>query len=237
MGEHQVTLDGGGGRLPTHHIGEELLLDYAAGATTEAVSLLIASHLALCPMCRGQLAELEQVGGALLGALPGEEPDDAGLEAILARLDEDDEEPTTPVVSMAAPVVAPEAGDGILLPEPLRSYVGTDLGRLGWKRRMRGLDECVLPVGGARVSLMRIHQGAAMPKHTHAGNELTLVLTGGFTDARGSYLRGDVAVTDQHVDHQPVADLDEDCLCLAVVDAPLRLTGRVTRFLNPFLRI
>ena len=76
-----------------------------------------------------------------------------------------------------------------------------------------------------------------MPKHTHAGNELTLVLAGGFTDARGSYLRGDVAVTDEHVDHQPTADWDEDCLCLAVVDAPLRLTGRMTRFLNPFLRI
>ena len=233
MGELEQTVDRGGGRLPTHHIGEELLLEYAAGATTEAMSLLIASHLALCPMCRGQLAELELLGGAMLDALPGEEADDGGLEAMLARLDDEDMGPVRP----AAPAADPPATDGILLPQPLRSYVGSDLSRLGWKRRMRGLDECVLPVGGARVSLMRIHQGAAMPKHTHAGNELTLVLTGGFTDARGSYLRGDVAVTDEHVDHQPTADLDEDCLCLAVVDAPLRLTGRMTRFLNPFLRI
>ena len=29
----------------------------------------------------------------------------------------------------------------------------------------------------------------------------------------------------------------EDCLCLAVTDAPLRLTGRFTRMLNPFLRV
>ena len=231
MGDFNRIHGGSSSRLPTHHIGEELLLDYAAGATTEAMSLLIASHLALCPMCRAQLAELELVGGAMLDALPGDDDDDAGLEAVLARLDRDEDGFDAP------PAPAPAAVDGIVLPEPLRGYVGKDVGALRWKRRMRGLDECVLPVGGARVSLMRIHRGASMPKHTHAGNELTLVLTGGFTDARGSYLRGDVAVTDQHVDHQPTADLDEDCLCLAVVDAPLRLTGRMTRFLNPFLRI
>ena len=44
------------------------------------------------------------------------------------------------------------------------------------------------------------------------------------------------AIADPHVDHQPQALGDEDCLCLAVTDAPLRLTGRFSRFLNPFLR-
>jgi putative transcriptional regulator len=66
---------------------------------------------------------------------------------------------------------------------------------------------------------------------------LTLVLAGGFSDASGHYLKGDVAVADPSVDHRPVADAGADCLCLAVTDAPLRLTGRFGRYLNAFLRL
>ena len=50
-------------------------------------------------------------------------------------------------------------------------------------------------------------------------------------------MRGDVAEADPSVNHQPVADPGEDCICLAVTDAPLRLTGPFGRLLNPFLRI
>ena len=76
-----------------------------------------------------------------------------------------------------------------------------------------------------------------MPRHTHDGSELTLVLTGGFTERGNHFLRGDVAVADSSVDHCPVADPGEPCLCLAVTDAPLRLTGPFGRLLNPFVRI
>jgi putative transcriptional regulator len=30
---------------------------------------------------------------------------------------------------------------------------------------------------------------------------------------------------------------DEDCLCFAVTDAPLKLTSRIGRLLNPFVRL
>lgn len=38
-----------------HHIGDDLLLSYAAGTLDEASSLLVATHLALCPHCRAQI--------------------------------------------------------------------------------------------------------------------------------------------------------------------------------------
>ena len=69
------------------------------------------------------------------------------------------------------------------------------------------------------------------------GNELTLVLAGGFTDGADHFLRGDVATADSHVDHRPVADADEDCYCLAVHDAPLRLTGSFAGVLNRLIRV
>jgi putative transcriptional regulator len=75
-----------------------------------------------------------------------------------------------------------------------------------------------------------------MPSHTHEGSEITLVLRGGFSDATGHYRRGDIAIADSEVDHRPRADEDEDCICFAVTDAPLRLTGPVARFVQRLLR-
>jgi putative transcriptional regulator len=75
------------------------------------------------------------------------------------------------------------------------------------------------------VRLLAIEPGKRMPRHTHEGQELTLVLQGSFADATGAYAKGDVATADASIDHQPQAGGRELCLCLAVEDAPLRLTG------------
>ena len=85
--------------------------------------------------------------------------------------------------------------------------------------------------------LLWIRASAAEPRHTHEGVELTLVLKGGFHDAHGHYRCGDVEGADKDVDHRPVADDDEDCLCLAVTDALLQLTSPLGRLINPFVKI
>jgi putative transcriptional regulator len=87
------------------------------------------------------------------------------------------------------------------------------------------------------ASLLRIVPGRAMPQHTHRGNEMTLVLRGDYDDESGHFAAGDLAVTDDTIDHRPVAGKMEDCIALAVTDAPIRLTGRFGRLLNPFLRM
>jgi putative transcriptional regulator len=37
--------------------------------------------------------------------------------------------------------------------------------------------------------------------------------------------------------HKPVAGVGEDCICLAVTDAPLRFTEFLPRILQPILKI
>jgi putative transcriptional regulator len=209
---------------PVHHPSDERLLDYASGASPEPVALLVATHLALCPGCRRATAELEAVGGALLEELPPEPVSDDSLARLLARLDRP--APAAPAVSSGDPI----------LPQPLRDYVGS-LDRVAW-RRFGPIAEARLLTGFDKLTtrLVRIRPGAAMPRHTHAGNELSLVLQGGFSDVTGHYLRGDVLEADSAVEHRPVVDRDEDCLCLAVTDAPVRLTGWFGRLLNPFIR-
>ncbi|MFM2045340.1 MAG: transcriptional activator ChrR [Pseudomonadota bacterium] len=231
---------------PHHHPSDELLVAYAAGNLGEAPSLVIATHLALCPDCRAEVRRLEAVGGALLDDLPVAPLDDDLLSAIFARLDEGDgdrggdghQAGDTATLTRPAPAPAVRNGRRPSLPEPLRGYIGGDLDAIRWTRLMRGVEEAEVPVGnqGAKGRLLRIKGGLAMPRHTHAGMELTLVLTGGFTDETGHYGRGDFAATDGTVDHKPVADAGEDCICLAITDAPLRLTGTFGRLLNPFIR-
>lgn len=217
--------------MPTHHVHDELLMDYAAGACGEAESLLIATHLAMCPLCRDAVDELDIVGGTLLDDLSPMAMSDGSLDAILNRLDED------PTDHPAAPVAAPMCGD-MTVPRPLRDYLDADLDALSWRPVMRGLEEYAVPIGtkASRTKLLRIGPGVAVPAHTHKGNELTLVLRGGFEDGRGHFLGGDVAITDSHIEHAPVADLGEPCVCLTVIDAPLKLTGKIGRLLNPFVR-
>ena len=87
-----------------------------------------------------------------------------------------------------------------------------------------------------RATLMRIGAGKGLPVHRHAGSEYTLVLAGGFADGRDRFDRGDVCVADPTVEHKPVADPDQPCICLVVAEAPVVLTGIFGRLLNPFLK-
>ena len=226
---------------PTHHPGDDLLIAYASGTIEEPIALLVATHLAFCPRCRKEVERLEALGGTLLENETAESVEADSLAAVMARLDEPAPEAPTPEAPKDAIVSAPHQAShdgGLRLPAPLRDYLGDGLDRLDWKS-YRGFDEAelLLETPGLRTRLMRIKAGTAMPAHTHEGNELTLVLTGGFSDEHGHFLRGDVAEADPSVKHVPVADEGEDCLCLAVTDAPLRLTGPIGRLLNPFLRI
>lgn len=222
----------------THRPPRELLLDYAAGNLAEPLALLVATHLTLCPESRREVSELEALGGALLETAEPESLSPDSLDRVLARLDEQKPEAET---AAAPPAPRAEPGDTAgpsRVPGPLRRYLGDGLDGTDWRRLGPSIAEAKL-LGDRpafKTRLLRIRAGAAVPLHTHEGSEYTLVLEGGFSDELGHYLRGDVSVTDSEVTHRPVADDDEDCICLVVTDAPLRLAGPFGRLLNRFVR-
>lgn len=115
--------------------------------------------------------------------------------------------------------------------ETLRDYVGRASADVPWRSVLPGVKEYVVSSeNGVEAKLYWIKAGRKMPSHTHEGQEVTLVLKGGFADTSGRYRRGEIAIADEDIDHKPVADMDEDCICFAVTDAPLKLTGPVARF-------
>lgn len=225
--------------LPGHHPDGVLLLDYATGAAPEGASLLVASHLTFCPACRAAVARLEDLGGAMIADLPPTSLAPGSLEAMLDRLDAD--VPMAPARPM--PVAAPPLDGELQPPGLLRDYIAARVapntaGALPWRKRGGPVAEITLSRPGARetIRLLRIRAGAAVPRHTHRGSEMVLVLAGGYSDPRGRYRRGDVTVSDETIDHRPVADADGDCICLWVTDAPLHFTGVLGRILNLFVR-
>jgi putative transcriptional regulator len=215
-----------------HHPPDELLLAYATGNIDPGHSLLVATHLQLCPVCRGDVAGFEDLCGRLLET---QEP----VPFLAPPLDPD----TAPVPADAAVVSAvrePPPPGGFRLPQPLRSVVGDDPDALAWSwlgGRLRQ-HRIHLPGGnGVQVRLLRIDGGGSLPLHTHEGDELTLVLEGSYFDRTGIYQTGDVQLGDDDILHKPRVAPGESCLCLSVSCGPIQMTRWPWRMLNPLLRL
>ncbi|WP_296016966.1 ChrR family anti-sigma-E factor [uncultured Agrobacterium sp.] len=216
-----------------HHISDELLLDYASGSLAESWSIAVATHLALCPKCRKRLDAMEMAAGALLrdAESAGEISDDQ-WRSMKHRLHAGQ-------AATANKATASRSSGTAILPEPLRSYAGGDIDTLKWKPLGPGAYHFPIPTrdGEAQVRLLRIPAGKPVPEHTHGGRELTVVLSGCFRDGQDVFYRGDLEEADEELTHQPIAGEGEDCICLAVTDAPLKFKSWMVRLVQPVLGI
>lgn len=217
----------------TYHPSDDILMSYAAGSLDEPTSILIATHLALCPVCRKQVSKAESIGGQLLNDVEPSKIDDGALDAVLARLDDGEGETITVSVPESA------GDDSLNLPRPLKDYVNGSAKNLPWRWLGPGVHYAPIApqANGPKVGLLRIAPGTRVPMHGHSGNELTMVLAGGYSDSTGSYKRGDVEYADDDLTHQPVADEGEECVCLVVTEGVLQPTGLIAKLVQPFFRI
>ena len=114
-----------------------------------------------------------------------------------------------------------------------------NLDKLQWKKVSRSLRIADLGRidGATEFSLYHISEGGRIPQHNHSGTEMTLVLQGGFSDESGAYHAGDFIVREAGDVHAPAALPGGDCICLAVLEAPLRFTHWHHRWLSPLLQL
>jgi putative transcriptional regulator len=212
----------------SHHPSDELMLDYAAGTMSPALELAIATHLTFCSYCRSTSGLMDSVGGQLLVDTAGTASSAQSFDTVMARISAEQVN--------ASAVAEP---DRAIFPRALRNALGSDLEGVPWKRLGMGAYHYVIPVNdpAATARLLRIPAGRPVPVHTHKGTELTVVLCGAFSDATGSYGRGDLQEADDTLLHQPHAAPAEDCVCLAVTQEPLRFESWAARLVQPFLGI
>jgi len=199
---------------------DALLASYCVGALDKPTHALVASHLLLSPVNRRFVSALEELAA-------GE------VERLAPSPLSDRDERRAAIFASAVPHTVPSSSS--VLPAPLLRIVGSDIPDLKWRKKLPGVREYRISESDrGEASLLWIEAGRRIPSHTHDGSEVTLVLAGAFSDVTGRYGRGDIAIAEADLDHRPLTGEGDDCLCFAVTDAPLRLTGPVGRILDHF---
>jgi putative transcriptional regulator len=207
---------------------EERLLAYAAGTLSPPESVVVAAHLALRPETARWVDDLQAVGGEILDAIEPAPVADDLLSRTLARLSASGE-------CVAQESVPESANDMVELPAPLRGYA---LGPWRWIGPDMHVRDVLAPRdGGCRVILLRIGSGRTTPVHTHAGVELTCVISGAYETDEGRFGPGDFEEADGEVHHRPRTVSAEPCLCVVALDGQIRLNGWIGRLLQPFVRL
>ena len=206
---------------------DALLVDYAAGALSQPLEILIETHLAMNPESAKTMQMLMQLGGILLDECePVSLSEDALHEVMLAIADD---------VEQVEELVKPH---NTFLPRPLSQYVPDLSCPESWRSAGIGImkHEVKFDVSEMKATIYRIQPNVAVPSHSHTGSEITLVLAGGFSDETGTYGPGDIAVQEAGGVHKPVADADGECLVFAVNEGDIRLAGPFGRVLNLLVR-
>lgn len=205
-----------------HHPAPDILVQYAAGALNAGAALVVACHVEVCAVCRGETDLWEAVGGAFLEDVAPSVMSRGALERVLARLDEGAPSQPEPVM--------PDYLRRFTLPKALQ------VKRVG--RRLRVTPSIwfapILPPGGGttRTYLVYAARNSRLAEHTHRGREFTHVITGAFSDPSGRYGQGDFALTDETITHNPTVTAESECLCLISAEAPMRLSGLTARILQ-----
>jgi len=210
-----------------HHPDAKILNEFAAGSLPLAQSACVSVHLHFCAHCQRQSRRLQQLGSIMFDELPPQEVDDSLLNSVMARLEE---EPPL--------AYSPESGKA-KKPALVERLMQGDYEDLEWQRMNAALQIARLRTGDPdnEFALYHIKAGGSIPKHTHRGTGSTLVLEGSFSDEDGIYHTGDFLERDASIAHSPTATQAGDCICIGVLDAPIKFTPWKYRLLNPCLKL
>lgn len=223
-----------------HHPNQETILSYAAGSLPAALAIVVGCHLQYCPACRVSVNAGEALGADLMMELSPQTLSARARESVLAQLNMDLREVAEVGQSRVletAESASVNAGAPEAIPRLLHQFLQEDsFDSLPWKKTLApGLKQIIINCDEGDVRLLRIAAGKKMPVHSHRGSEITMILRGGYSDSLGKFNAGDVADLDSATEHQPVADSDEDCICLAGMDAPLAFRGWLARLMQPIV--
>ena len=233
------------------------LTDYAAGTLPLSQALCVAVHLSFCPESRKQVEQLNSLGAIMFSDAVNDShnlhsnklsseyshDEDQSINQdlrtkVFDSIDNNDTKLQPPAVT-SSPSANDPSNKAELLPHCLSKLIPEGIDQLDWRRLGTALSVARLPAAddSREVALHRIKAGGRVSNHDHRGREVTVVLQGSFSDQNGLYLPGDFLVKEAGEEHRPIASEDGECICLSVLEAPVKFTGPLTGLINPFLKI
>ena len=209
-----------------HHPDQVTLAAFAYGSLDKARAFVTAAHMHTCPACRRMVSAYEESAGVILEDAPSAAMSMGASETMLSMILHGADE-----TRAAAQTTPPEVELATVL-----SSVKTGPWRwLGPGVHCRALTRA--PVDEPRLFLLKAAPGTSLPEHSHGGAELTLVLQGAYSHQGGRYAVGDVDEADASVEHQPIVDDGDTCICLVAMTGQMRFKGFLGRVLQPFFRV
>lgn len=207
-----------------HSTDAEMMAAHAAGTLPVGQHLVLSCQADLQPDIAHRLSTYDMIGGSMIETAKSDELSDTFMSRLMDALDK----------RMVSESVLPHDSDApSWMPAALANYLADSDIELKWRSVGPGVQHASIAETelGERVYLLRAAPGTKMPVHSHAGEEWTLILKGGYHVGDVGYVRGDLHCEDETCEHQPIIDNDgEDCISL-VVDQ-----GRL-RFRNPLLKL
>ena len=209
-----------------HHPDPAWLVSYSANALPDPFTVVLRAHLAVCGQCQDQLRAADAIGATFM----------------FGASDTQSETPPAPFMNALPSIAGGESPVEWLQNEPAEvsrffdQYIGGHLDSLNWMRAGKGLRVCRLSDDKVnRMWMLRADPGTVLPQHSHTGSELTLILKGAFHSQNNVYRVGDIEDADDSIRHQPEVTGDNECVCIAAVDGPLRFSSLLPRLVQPLI--
>jgi len=209
-----------------HHPTQEMLVKHSSGELSFSLSIAVSAHIEMCPECKEKLQMIEASQADQAWQLDNVENADFGdmLQDILATPSEQRQGDSKRDDSKQQVSIE---GQSFTLPNAFNSFNKLKWSGLGIVSRARVIND----ENNERASLLHIKKGGEIPVHQHKGFEVTLLLSGSFSDEYGTYQKGDFILLSGDAKHSPKTD--HGCLCYTVQDAPLHFVSGLSKALNP----
>lgn len=219
-----------------HTVGEEWLASYSAGSLSPLKRLVIACQKELQPGLAAQIDHLDEVCGAFLETAKGETVSDDFMPGLMTAINQD---PATRLENAENKKTVGISDDNQWAPQTLQTFLDHQDIELKWRKSGPGISHAALTEeNGERLYLLKAKPGLELPMHSHAGEEWTLILQGGYHVGDTGYLRGDLHREDESCTHQPIIDHHgEECISLVVDHGKLKFNDPILRLLQPLLRV
>lgn len=220
-------------KVAKYHPDDAMLRRFLDGSLLMGMNVAVSAHVASCDVCQESIARLsDETSADWYENIEQDWNEDFSeiLEQIVEKPDLPLEEKTSrPERTMTVTL----KDRRVELPMVLAQLAEN---ALAWKEIASGIHQALIDIDPkTKFEFIYMQPGARVPRHSHLGAEIMLVLDGDISDNFGHYGVSDFVFRNLKDEHGQTTE--NGCICLFVTDAPLLFSEGKARLINPINRL